>query len=81
MRRFLFIILLAAATYGRAQAQSFDKYKKRIQAEFNQYKSDREREFKEYRDRINAEFEEYMCKAWPTYKSQPAEPVPSLRPR
>lgn len=74
------IITLAIATLlansSKAQAQTFEEYKKRVQSEFSQYKTKKDQEFKAYRDRINAEFAEYMRQRWPEYKSEPAEPVP-----
>lgn len=63
---------------GKAQAQTFDEYKRRVQSEFNQYKSDKEREFKAYRDRINSEFADYMRRTWSEYMLKPAMPVPDM---
>ena len=75
MRKLLLIIIFAVTASGVC-AQSFEEYKKRVQAEYDQYRADRQREFKAYRDRINAEFADYMRRAWPEYKSRPADPVP-----
>ena len=71
-----FVIAGMLSNSHKAQAQTFEEYKKRVQSEFCQYKSEKEREFKAYRDRINAEFAEYMRQTWPEYQSTPAEPVP-----
>lgn len=57
-------------------AQTFEEYKRQVQADFGSYKAERQREFKEYRDRMNAEYAEYMRRAWPEYDAKPAEPVP-----
>ncbi len=69
------LLLLVACS---VQAQSFEEWRKKSQAEFDKYRSDKERDFNEFREKTNAEFADFMRKRWSEHEAKAAEPLPSL---
>ena len=78
MRRLLTVILLLAGITCM-QAQSFEEYKKKKEAEYSAYKGKKEADFEAYRARVNAEYAEYMRRYWVWLESKTPVADPRLK--
>ena len=85
MKRLFIVLILLTAGMTCLQAQSFEEYKKKREAEYNTYKNKKESDFEEYRNRVNAAFAEYMRKYWVWMEGQkpfddPEDKIPDVKP-
>ena len=85
MKRLFIVLILLTAGMTCLQAQSFEEYKKKREAEYNAYKNKKESDFEAYRSRVNAAFAEYMRKYWVWLDSKdpmtnPEDNVPDVKP-
>ena len=81
MYRMRFVILLVSLFCVSAvfsQANDFEKYKAKANAQFASYKSNNDKKFAEYRAKVNAEYANYMKKTWEKFNAFAGEPVPAL---
>ena len=81
MRFFRFILFLSALlTAHYSSAQSFDEFKKRMNAEFGKFETKANEQYDDFYREINARYAEFMKLAWTEFETQPAVPSPKTDP-
>lgn len=76
MRFVILLVSLFCVSAVFSQANDFEKYKAKANAQFASYKSENDKKFAEYRAKMNAEYANHMKKNWEKFTAFAGEKAP-----